>query len=224
MENHCFVINLGDSRAVLGSKTPNKSVKNQKFAYQMSVDHKVEKESEKKRIEASGGVVSNDNNGPYRVFSKIEDGPGLAVARTFGDLQAHSLGVSSEPEITYKLLENDDKFIVIGSDGIWDVLNSAEVVGFVFEKCEFISKEKVCESIVWEARNRWELINMYKQKLALEKSSNKENTNANANKSPLHIFYSIDDITSIICFFNNNGERGSQNKENDSVKSDREKK
>jgi len=38
----------------------------------------------------------------------------------------------SEPEIeSIELNPMTDKFIVIGSDGIWDVMTSAEVVGFV---------------------------------------------------------------------------------------------
>ena len=214
MENHCFIINLGDSRAVIGVKSQNPQTKNKKSAYQMSTDHKVDKQEEKKRIIASGGIVTNDNNGPHRVFSKTEDGPGLAVARTLGDLQGHAIGVSCEPEITYKLMDNEDRFIIIGSDGIWDMLNSAEVVGFVFEKLEQISKDKIAESLVNEARDRWEVINMYKQKLAVERSLLKDNISSQKNNAQVHIF-SIDDITAIICFFNNI-EKQNTKKENDS--------
>jgi len=198
----------------------------------MSIDHKANKEDEKKRIELMGGIVSNEKNGPHRIFSKTEDGPGLAVARTLGDLLGHSIGVSCEPEITYKLLDNDDKFMVIGSDGIWDVMNSAEVIGFVFEKGETINKEKLPETLVIEARNRWEVINMYKQKLSAERLNHKENNNTNNPiMKPSHIIYSIDDITAVVCFFNtnynNNAEKennnNNENNENESVKSDDEK-
>ena len=58
VDNHSFIINLGDSRAVLGSKQSN-----QKIAYQMSVDHKANRDDERKRIEMSGGIVSADRNG-----------------------------------------------------------------------------------------------------------------------------------------------------------------
>ena len=32
------------------------------------------------------------------------------------------LGIISEPEITYNYLTNDDKYIVICSDGVWEYL------------------------------------------------------------------------------------------------------
>ena len=37
--------------------------------------------------------------GPQRVWLKYENVPGLAMSRSFGDEVAHSVGVSSEPEI-----------------------------------------------------------------------------------------------------------------------------
>lgn len=58
VDNHCFVINLGDSRAVIGSKQAG-----QKIAFQMSIDHKANREEEKKRIENSGGMVTQDKGG-----------------------------------------------------------------------------------------------------------------------------------------------------------------
>ena len=192
----------------------------------MSIDHKANNEEEKKRIESMGGIVTNDRNGPYRVFSKTEDGPGLAVARTLGDLLGHVVGVSSEPEITYKLLDIDDKFIAIGSDGIWDVMNSAEVVGYLFEKGENVSKEKLPENLVWEARNRWEVINMYRQKISAEKNQQKEQNNANPTKNvTTHTtIYTIDDITAVICFFSPPPDKEQNQNDNDSMKSDQDKK
>jgi len=69
--------------------------------------------------------------GPLRVWAD-DEGPGIAMTRTLGDLQAKKIGLISEPEIeSIELNPVTDKFIVIGSDGIWDVMTSAEVVGFV---------------------------------------------------------------------------------------------
>lgn len=48
-----------------------------------------------------------------------------------GDLQAKKIGLISEPEVQHIDLGKQDKFIVIGSDGVWDVMSSAEVCGFV---------------------------------------------------------------------------------------------
>lgn len=205
METHCFIINLGDSRAVIGAKQVN-----QKVAYQMSIDHKANREDEKKRIEMSGGIVSADryaNIGPHRVYSKNEEGPGLAVARSLGDLFGHTVGISAEPEVSYKELDIEDKFVVIGSDGIWDVMNSAEVVGYIFEKIDIFGRERVTENLVTECRSRWEVVNLFKQKQQNEKNNqtNKDDKNMNSttrvNANTQQIF-TIDDITSIIAYFN----------------------
>jgi len=58
VDSHCFTINLGDSRAVIGAKQGANKV-----AYQMSIDHKVDRQDERQRIELSGGMVSSERNG-----------------------------------------------------------------------------------------------------------------------------------------------------------------
>ena len=46
------------------------------------------------------------------------------MARSLGDLVAASVGVSPEPEVFDFILEPDDKFIVIASDGVWEFLSN----------------------------------------------------------------------------------------------------
>ena len=46
---------------------------------------------------------------------KLNDGnPGLAVARSLGDCYGHECGVSEEPQVSYRILEDTDEFIVMG--------------------------------------------------------------------------------------------------------------
>lgn len=112
----------------------------------------------------------------------------------------HTVGVISDPEVSHKELDHDDRFIVIGSDGIWDVMNSAEIIGLVFEKSTESNKDKIAEVVVNECRNRWEVINLYKQKLHTEKIQNKDGDKSG--KIHSQPFFSIDDISSIVCYFN----------------------
>ena len=124
--------NVGDSRCVLG-KFDGKNWK----AKNLTRDHKPNEEDEKKRIIEKGGRIEaykdeeGDFVGPERVWLKGEDVPGLAMARSFGDDIAHTVGVVSQPEIfEYKLL-NEDKFILLASDGIWEFISSDECVNIV---------------------------------------------------------------------------------------------
>lgn len=50
--------------------------------------------------------------------------PGLSVSRALGDIYAHTLGLSHEPDIIKRLLEPEDKIIVLGSDGIYSFLRN----------------------------------------------------------------------------------------------------
>jgi len=60
-----------------------------------------------------------------------ENIPGLAMSRSFGDHAAAEVGVISEPEILEMNLIEDDKFIVIASDGVWEFLSNDEVVRII---------------------------------------------------------------------------------------------
>jgi serine/threonine protein phosphatase PrpC len=196
----CYITNLGDSRAVLYRVTPK-----ERLAIELSYDHKPTRPDEKERILKSGGKVEkliHDNQpvGPYRVWLD-DEGPGIAMTRTLGDLQAKKIGLISEPEIeSIELHPQTDKFIVIGSDGIWDVMSSAEVVGFVNQ---YINREvtpgemprdkdireSAAEELVKEARSRWEDMN----------KSKKKNAGIGIGDLP-YLKFGCDDITAVICF------------------------
>ena len=74
----------------------------------------------------------------------------MAVSRNIWDVVAHQVGVSCEPEIFEKDLDSDDYFIIISSDGIWDTMSSADVVGFIFQKME-TNREM---QLIWQNMNK----------------------------------------------------------------------
>ena len=125
-------INVGDSRCVLG-----KCVNNKWTSKNLTRDHKPTEEDEKKRILDKGGRIEayKDDQGvpigPERVWLKGEDLPGLAMSRSFGDDVAHMIGVTSKPEIMEFKLYEEDKFILLGSDGIFEFISSDEAVNMV---------------------------------------------------------------------------------------------
>jgi serine/threonine protein phosphatase PrpC len=62
------------------------------------------------------------------VWLKNEDIPGLAMTRSFGDQIAASVGILAEPEINEWKLTHEDKFMVLASDGVWEFIESEEVI------------------------------------------------------------------------------------------------
>lgn len=111
-----LIANAGDSRAVLGKRGR---------AIELSKDHKPNCTSEKLRIEKLGGVI----------YDGYLNGQ-LSVARALGDW--HMKGpkgapypLSSEPELEEVVLTKEDEFLIIGCDGIWDVMSSQCAVTIV---------------------------------------------------------------------------------------------
>merc|ERR1712196_80739 len=99
-KNHCSIPNLGDSRAVMCRITQK-----DRLAIELSHDHKPTRADERNRIIKNGGKIERLNFngeyvGPYRVWADLE-GPGVAMTRTLGDLQAKKIGLISEPEINH---------------------------------------------------------------------------------------------------------------------------
>jgi len=121
--NHLVIAWVGDSRAILcRGKKP----------LELSWDHTPLRYDEKKRIEKLGGRVDlNDRKGGApRVMQSI------AVTRAFGDSHLKkSKYLISEPEFTEILLMPEDRFMVMASDGLWDVVSDEEVLSIV-QSCE----------------------------------------------------------------------------------------
>lgn len=126
---HLIISNLGDSRAVLCTRGEHDEM----VAEQLTVDLKPNLPSEAQRIRSRQGRVLAMEEEPnvYRIWMPDTDSPGLAMARAFGDFCLKDYGLISTPEVTYRKLTDKDEFVVLATDGIWDVLSNEEVVKIV---------------------------------------------------------------------------------------------
>ncbi|KAJ8753056.1 hypothetical protein K2173_011824 [Erythroxylum novogranatense] len=126
---YLVVGNVGDSRAVLGTRDDDDSL----VALQLTVDLKPNLPAEAERIQKCRGRVFALQDEPEvaRVWLPNNDSPGLAMARAFGDFCLKDFGLISVPDISCRQLTEKDEFIVLASDGIWDVLSNKEVVDIV---------------------------------------------------------------------------------------------
>jgi protein phosphatase 2C family protein 2/3 len=113
--SNLLVASAGDCRAVLCRKGK---------AFDMSQDHKPSYLPERRRVEELGG--------------HFDDGylNGLNVTRSLGDWDMKlPLGSASpliaEPDFKQVLLTEEDEFLIIACDGIWDVMSSQCAVSLV---------------------------------------------------------------------------------------------
>ncbi|TYI39250.1 hypothetical protein ES332_A02G084800v1 [Gossypium tomentosum] len=91
------------------------------IAVPLSIDHKPDRSDERLRIEDAGGFIIWA--GTWRV------GGVLAVSRAFGDKLLKPY-VVAEPEIQEEEIDGVD-FIIIASDGLWNVLSNEDAVALV---------------------------------------------------------------------------------------------
>lgn len=77
------------------------------------------------------------------------------MTRSIGDEVAKRLGVSAEPEIHEISFAEADKFVIIGSDGVWEFMSNQEAVNIVAPFFEKQNAEGAAESLVRDALRRW---------------------------------------------------------------------
>lgn len=153
-----IVANCGDSRAVLATKTPN-GLK----AVDLSQDQNPDTPGEKERIISSGGFVSPppEEGLSARVwldahFTQI----GLAMARSIGDHAVREVGVIANPEVQIHDIDTEnDQFIIIATDGVWEFLSSQDAVDIVQTKLreneESCCASSACQNLIEAAAAKW---------------------------------------------------------------------
>eukprot|EP00357_Protocruzia_adherens_P008132 CAMPEP_0115014412 /NCGR_PEP_ID=MMETSP0216-20121206/26062_1 /TAXON_ID=223996 /ORGANISM="Protocruzia adherens, Strain Boccale" /LENGTH=267 /DNA_ID=CAMNT_0002384145 /DNA_START=49 /DNA_END=852 /DNA_ORIENTATION=+ len=103
-----YTANVGDTRAV---------VCNNGKADRLSYDHKACDPSEVERVRSGGGFVFGD-----RLAGQ------LAITRALGDLALLNDGLLCRPYFSKRVLGTQDKYLIIATDGVWDVLSDQEAV------------------------------------------------------------------------------------------------
>lgn len=147
-----LVANLGDSRAVLGTKR-----KDGVAAVPLTTDLKPNLPGEADRIRRSNGRVFalKEEPGVARAWMPRVYCPGMAMSRSFGDFVMKKHGILSTPVVTHHHITSDDLFIVLATDGVWDVLSNEEVVSIVQSaETETVAARAVVEAAVavWKTK------------------------------------------------------------------------
>lgn len=114
IKNEYYTINVGDSRAI----SAHFDIDNGNINWNvisLTVEHKLTNEAEKERVKKLGGVLNNRVGGQ------------LLVTRALGDFAFQQYGLSAVPDVLKRKIEKE-KFIMIGSDGIWDFLDTDSII------------------------------------------------------------------------------------------------
>jgi serine/threonine protein phosphatase PrpC len=148
--------NVGDSRAVLarGGTT----------VLELSRDHKPDDPVERSRIHRRGGTVAwhgqvDPQGNPVRGTGLYRVNKSLALSRAFGD-RCERPAMTADPEFSVVPLQEDDEFLVIATDGLWDVMTSEDAVYYIRTLLESavdddsIDRETIAGLVVEEALMR----------------------------------------------------------------------
>ena len=143
---------LGDCKAVVGNSA------NRWQAVPLYCLHNLQNKKERGRmvknhariVEETGEVIGSE-----KAYMGEENTPGLEITRSIGDKIGKYIGVSSSPEVKEYQLTPDDKFIIIGSTGLWKMLTDIEAVLITRPSWEEKKVEVACEDLISEANRRW---------------------------------------------------------------------
>lgn len=147
-----FVAWCGDSRAVLLRG---------RQGLRLSEDHRPNNTNERQRVRAAGGTVTKDARGIWRVGPREENRFAreldkrkkkeatskwyLSTSRSFGDLalKVPDAIVTATPEVKVVDLVPEDWAVVLGSDGIFDVLSDQQVANVLYKAMAVDGKDPV---------------------------------------------------------------------------------
>jgi len=120
-----YCVNIGDSRCILTQNNCSRK---------LSYDDLANDNYESNRINNEGGLIING-----RVSGK------LMVTRAFGDWEQKSFGVISSPHITKIEINAEHKYVIMASDGVWDVMDDLEVYSLSLET---ENSKELCNEII----------------------------------------------------------------------------
>ena len=106
----------------------------------LSYDDRVSDRKEKERIIKQGGIIFNG-----RIYGQ------LMLSRCFGDWSIKEYGVIVLPHVARIELTSDDLYLILATDGVWDVLSDDDIVKLTQINSNSLG---ICKNIVIESLNR----------------------------------------------------------------------
>ena len=158
LEDKVICSNIGDSQCVVFNCSNE-----ERWTHEViSIIHKPDNPKEKERILEYGGLIHPyyDENGifegPDRVYVKNKTYPGLCLTRSIGDILGEEVGIISDPDIIIKNIDSTCKYIILASDGLWDMVKPYDVSRIVNPYFKKGDPEGACNALLKRANKNWE--------------------------------------------------------------------
>ena len=97
-----------------------------------------------------------EGRGPFRVWIRGKEYPGLAMSRSIGDQHAKSVGVIPDPGIMEYTLSKSTKYIITCSDGVWEFLNNEAVMNIGKKFYLNNDASSYCHELIAKSVSQWE--------------------------------------------------------------------
>lgn len=160
-----IITSVGDSRAIICNKGG--------FLYRLTTDHHFTNNLEcynTLKNSNGNGLIDIKNDGVKRIWltdkgfkelgiTSNYDTPGLMISRTIGDYYAKIAGCSSIPDINILEITDENKFIIVASDGLWDFLTDQEACNITNKFYNVSNRNKkwtedACKELITYAYNK----------------------------------------------------------------------
>jgi len=154
IDSTLYVANTGDSEASICTKGVSTF---------LTKNHSTNNPDERLRVEQEGGKLISDRTGVTRLGHPVWNPHyvNIGVTRAIGDFyfksqeyvaEKHS-GLSAVPSIIKWELTADDQFVLIASDGFWDVVNPEDAMKVILSNFN-LDSSNICKKLVELSKER----------------------------------------------------------------------
>ena len=76
------------------------------------------------------------------------------MARSIGDHAVKSVGVIAEPVVSFHKIQENDCFLILATDGVWEFISSTEAVKIIGKNLHK-GATKACQVLIETAAEKW---------------------------------------------------------------------
>lgn len=84
--------------------------------------------------------------------------PGLMMSRSFGDDLGHEIGIISTPEVSEKKLNDDCAAFIMGSDGLFEVIENKKMAEKIYFLLRTNRKKDIIPDLMKLAIDGWKKV------------------------------------------------------------------